>query len=65
MIYFEFIGMFFSIIAVLLISKATNNSIYKANILFYISNLSLLTFFMLNGIISIFIQMTFFYLKTV
>lgn len=62
MIYFEFIGMFFSIIAVLLISKATNNSIYKANILFYISNLSLLTFFMLNGIISIFIQMTFFYL---
>ena len=65
MFYFEFIGMFISIIAVLLISKATNNSIYKANILFYISNLSLLTFFMLNGIISIFIQMTFFYITSI
>lgn len=65
MIVLEFVGMFFSIIAVILIATATNNNIYKANILFYISNMALLTFFMLNGIVSIFIQMTFFYATSI
>lgn len=65
MIILEFIGMICSIVAVLFIATATNKNIYKANILFYISNISLLTFFMLNGIISIFIQMCFFYITAI
>lgn len=65
MIVLEFIGMFLSIIAVLFISKATNQHIYKANVLFYISNMSLLTFFIVNGIISIAIQMLFFFITSI
>lgn len=57
----ELLGAFFSIIAALLISKATNESIYRANILFFISNILLLTFFFINGLIPLIIQMTLFF----
>lgn len=61
----EFLGMFFSIFAVLYIAKATNEAIYKANVLFYISNIMMFSFFFLNGIVSIFIQMGLFFITAI
>lgn len=61
----EFFGMIFSILGVLLISKATNDSIYRANVLFYISNIILFSFFLLNGVVAIVIQMGFFFITSI
>ena len=65
MIILEFLGMVLSIIGVIYIAKANNLAIYKANIMFYCSNLLLFTFFLFNGMVAIFLQMSFFFITSI